>query len=388
MSIHVVHIIDHMGLGGVQTLLLALLPALHDHGYTPSVINLRTATPLSGQLEAAGVPVRSLGLPKWSPFQLPALQRELRCVQPMIVHTHLTVGNSFGRLAAFRTGVPVIVMEDQVSVSQDVYSAPVGVVLAARLIEPLLARRTAAYLSPSNLVLETSRLAKRWPATRCRVRYNAVDTRRFKPAPDRPAVRAALGLPERTTVATFGRFVTQKRIADVVAIAQRLLPHTDVQFVIAGDGPEAAAIRATIVQAGLAKRVLLLGKRSDTEQILAASDIYLSVSGGEVLSVAILEAMASGCAIVATDAGGTREQVTPGLNGYLAPVGAIPLLADAVGALATDPHRRAVLGAASRQIALERFAVPIVAAAQAAMYAELLAEASAGSRYPGAKLYA
>lgn len=369
---HVVHIIDHLGLGGVQTLLAALLPALRTHGYQASVINLRTPTTLSARLETAGVPVRSLGLPKWSLRQLPVLCRELRRLQPRIVHTHLTVGNSLGRIAAMLSGVPVIVMEDQVSVSQDVYGAPAGVVLAARLGEPLLARRTAAYLCPSQLVLEASREAKGWPAERCRVRHNAVDCDRFQPAPDRVAARAALGLPQRTTVATFGRFVAQKRIADVVAIAEALGRRADVQFLIAGDGPEAAAIRTAISRAGLADRVLLLGRRTDTELILAASEIYLSVSAGEVLSVAILEAMASGCAIVATDAGGTREQVANGVNGYLAPVGAVAQLSVAVAELLAHPGRRNALGAASRRIACERFAVPIVAAAQAALYTDLL----------------
>jgi glycosyltransferase involved in cell wall biosynthesis len=372
MSVHVVHIIDHLGLGGVQTLLVALLPALRAHGYQASVINLRTPTSLSTRLEAAGVPVRSLGLPKWSPRQLPALRNELQHLQPAIVHTHLTVGNSLGRMAAILSGVPAIVMEDQVSVSQDVYSAPPGVVLTARLIEPLLARRTTRYLCPSQLVLDASRVAKRWPAANCRVRYNAVDCARFQPVPDRSAVRAALGLPERPTVATFGRFIPQKRITDVVAIAQALGRQADVQFLIAGDGPEAESIRTAISQAGLADRVLLLGRRTDTEQLLAASEIYLSVSAGEVLSVAILEAMASGCAIVATDAGGTREQVSAGVNGHLAPVGAIPRLSAAVADLLAHPRRRAHMGAASRRIALERFAVPIIADAQAAIYADLV----------------
>jgi glycosyltransferase involved in cell wall biosynthesis len=211
------------------------------------------------------------------------------------------------------------------------------------------------------------------------VRYNAVDCARFHPVPDRSAVRAALGLPERTTVATFGRFVPQKRIADVVAIAQALGRQANVQFLIAGDGPEAETIRTAISAAGLTDRVLLLGRRTDTEQILAASEIYLSVSAGEVLSVAILEAMASGCAIVATDAGGTREQVSAGVNGRLAPVGAIPHLSAAVAELLAHPQQRASMGAASRRIARERFAVPIIAAAQAAIYADLVRTSTASA---------
>jgi glycosyltransferase involved in cell wall biosynthesis len=221
-------------------------------------------------------------------------------------------------------------------------------------------------------VQAASREAKGWPAERCRVRPNAVDCRRYAPATDRRAARAALGLPERVTVATFGRFVAQKRMGDVVEVARRIaasFPHA--QFLIAGGGPEEPALRAAAAAAGLGDRLQLLGQRADTERILAASEIYLSASGGEVLSLAILEAMAAGCAVVATDAGGTREQVAEGISGSLAPVGAVARLAGAVELLLVQPELRAAFGRAGRRIALERFDVPAVAAAQAAIYDQL-----------------
>ncbi|MEN9935471.1 MAG: hypothetical protein RLZZ387_2050 [Chloroflexota bacterium] len=368
----VVHIIDHMGLGGVQTFLRTILPLLPRPRFEPLVVSLRGPTPLAADLERDGVPVISLGLPRTSPRQLPALTAQLRDLRPDVAHTHLTVGKLLGRMAAIRAGVPRILLDDQLSVGQDVYSLPPPVVLAYRLLEPLLAPRTALYVSPSRIVTEASRAAKRWPAEKCRVLPNAIDCRVFAPAACRREQRRALGLPERVTVATFGRMVAQKRLDDVIRVAERVVPRAPgVQFLIAGSGPLEEQLRAQIAASGLGDHVRLLGLRRDTAQILAASDIYLSVSGGEALSVAILEALASGCAVVATSAGGTAEQVTPEV-GALAPVGDVDALAAGVLRLLEEPETLRAQGKAARERALRHYDAPIIAARLAALYDELL----------------
>jgi glycosyltransferase involved in cell wall biosynthesis len=381
--IRVVHIIDHMGLGGVQTFLRTALPLLPRPRYEPMVVSLRGPTPLGEALRASGVPVVSLDLPRYSPRQLTSLVGLLRELRPAVAHTHLTVGKLVGRVAAVCAGVPQIVLDDQLSVSQDVYSLPPLVVLAYRLLEPSLARYTQLYLSPSHTVSQASRVAKRWPAERCRVLPNAVDCGRFAPAPDRAAQRRALGLPERVTIATFGRLVPQKRIDDVLRVAALVVPRfSDVQFLVAGSGPQEPRLRAQINAAGLNDHVRLLGFRRDTPELLAASDIYLSVSGGEALSVAILEALASGCAIVATSAGGTAEQVAPDV-GALTAVGDVEGLATALLQLLENPRERQAMARSARQRALRHYDAPIIAAGLAAIYDELLAGAPAPAPLTG-----
>jgi glycosyltransferase involved in cell wall biosynthesis len=369
----IVHIIDHLGLGGVQTFLRTVLPLLPRDRFAVRVINLRKETVLSRTLESVGIPVISLDLPRWSPRQYLKLVALLRALRPHIVHTHLTTGKLLGRIAAVRSGVPGIILDDQLSISQDIYTLPPPVVLAYRLLEPWLEPYTDLYISPSLMVQETSQIAKHWSADKCRVLNNAIDTTRFVPAADRAARRTALDLPERPTVATFGRMVPQKRLGDIILVAERVVQrYANVQFLIAGRGPSEGALREQIHRAGLSDHVLLLGFRQDTEQILAATDIYLSTSAGEAFSVAILEAMASACAVVATTAGGTTEQVFPDVNGYLARVGDIEGLTNAVLCLLEQPERRHAFGLAGRRYVLDHFTVPIIVERLAGLYTEIL----------------
>jgi glycosyltransferase involved in cell wall biosynthesis len=373
----VVHIIDHFGLGGVQTFLRTVLPLLPRDRFGVRVINLRHETVLSKALESDGIPIISLDLPRWSPRQYLKLIILLRALQPHIVHTHLTVGKLLGRIAAVHCGAPGIILDDQLSISQDIYTLPPLIILAYRLLESWLEPYTDLYISPSLVVQETSWIAKRWSAEKCRVLNNAIDATRFAPAADRAQCRAALDLPERPTIATFGRMVPQKCLGDVIRVAERVVQRsTNVQFLIAGEGPLEEALREQIYSAGLSDHVFLLGFRRDTEQILAAADVYLSTSAGEAFSVAILEAMASACAVVATTAGGTTEQVFPGVNGYLARVGDIEGLTNAVLCLLEQPERRHTFGLAGRRYVLDHFTAPIVADRLASLYTEILQAAT------------
>lgn len=373
----VTHIIDHMGLGGVQTFLASMLPALRDYGIAPSVINLRTPSDLSESLVRDGVPVVSLKRQRWDLRQIVDIQMTLHMLHPSIAHTHLTAGKLIGRFAAIRAKVPHIILDDQLSVSQDVYSVPPAVVLMYRLLEPYFAHATDLYVTPSQRVLEASQPAKRWPAARCRVIPNAIDTQRFVPCDNRSLARQILGLPDRITVATFGRMVKQKRLDDVILVAQRVLAAgCNVQFLIAGHGPLKEQLERQIAASGLGERIMLLGYRSDTERLLAASDLYLSTSGGEALSLAILEALASGCVIIGTHAGGTEEQVKVGETGFLSHVGDIPSMAQAIIELVAERERCLSMSKAARIDAVTRFSIPAVAQQLAQTYHELIEEQS------------
>ncbi|WP_298460191.1 glycosyltransferase family 4 protein [uncultured Cellulomonas sp.] len=195
--------------------------------------------------------------------------------------------------------------------------------------------------------------------------------RALVPAPSRPrtpadaaAVREALGVPGTDhLLVTVARLAPQKGLDTLLDAARRLVvpgvfsaPPRGLVWVVAGDGPLHDALAARIGDERLPVR--LLGRRSDVPDLLAAADVVVSTAVWEGQPIAVQEALQLGAAVVATDAGGTRE-VTGDDGAVLVPVGDAAAVAGAVRALLDDRPRRDRLRAAAGRRAAE---LPDVAA--------------------------
>ncbi len=122
----------------------------------------------------------------------------------------------------------------------------------------------------------------------------------------------------------------------------------DFHLVLAGRGTDSPAITRMVAQAGLAERVTLLGYRDDIPELLAAAMIFTLSSKSEVFPVSVLEAMAAGLPVVATDLPAYEEMLTPGREGLLAVAGSAEALAEALGKVLDDGDLRKELGNAGR----------------------------------------
>lgn len=180
---------------------------------------------------------------------------------------------------------------------------------------------------------------------------------------DAADVRRELGVEDGTTLAVVvARLSPQKGLPVLLNAANRLRDDR-IRFVVAGDGPLRAELQEDIDARRLP--VTLLGDRRDVPDLLAAADVVVSSANWEGQPLALQEAMQAGCAIVATDAGGTAAVV--GSGGMLVPVGDDTRLADAVRLVATDDAKRAELREAARARAA---ALPTVDAAVDAAVAQ------------------
>ncbi|MCX7840591.1 MAG: glycosyltransferase, partial [Anaerolineae bacterium] len=177
---------------------------------------------------------------------------------------------------------------------------------------------------------------------------------------DRNRLRAELGLaPNQIVLGSVGRLTYQKGF-DVLLYAFSLVPRQDIVLVIAGVGEEKAALCALAAKLGLQERVRFLGYRRDVPQLMPSFDLYVHASRFEGMPIVILEAMASGCPIVATAVDGPRELIEDGVSGWLVPPEQPQLFAQAIQAALSDPaeaHRRA--RAARRRVA-EKFNFDVV----------------------------
>lgn len=156
-----------------------------------------------------------------------------------------------------------------------------------------------------------------------------------------PADRIALGASwDAPMVLALGRLHRNKAF-DVLVRALPRLP--GVHVVIAGEGPERAALEALARDEGVADRLHLPGWRSDTAALLAAADLLVCPSRIEPLGNVVLEAWSAGRAVVATAAAGPLELISPDRDGLLVPLEDPVALAAAIGSLREDPIRAGVL---------------------------------------------
>jgi glycosyltransferase involved in cell wall biosynthesis len=169
-------------------------------------------------------------------------------------------------------------------------------------------------------------------------------------AGQRERVRSELGLdPGRLAIGTIANYVAQKDYPNLFEAVRRVSGSALARFFVIGQGPLARQVESLHATTGVADRVVLLGTRSDAVSVMAGWDIFVLASRFEGLPVALMEAMAMGLPIVATEVGGVPEAVRNGIEGLLVPPGRPDLLAAAIERLAGDESLRQTMGAAARQ---------------------------------------
>jgi glycosyltransferase involved in cell wall biosynthesis len=199
-----------------------------------------------------------------------------------------------------------------------------------------------------------ARLAERaMPGAGVRIIPNGVDLDEFAPGPPRPPALSDAAAPVRLLFV--GRFAEQKGIPTLLEALARLRASgaPPVQLDLVGDGPRAAAWQAQAARLGLAGAVRLHGwaARADLPAWYRQADLFVFPSVEEGMPNALLEALASGLPLVATDIPGNRALVRPGANGLLVPPGDPTALAAALDGLLRSAACRARLGQASRRLA-------------------------------------
>ena len=195
-------------------------------------------------------------------------------------------------------------------------------------------------------------LAGRWaiaPSGQMVTIENAIDPTRYAPAVSLTEAKSALGLdPDRLVVGYVGRLAEQKGIEYLLQAAQQVLASNEnVLFVLVGEGDLEGAARRTVESLGIEGQVLLAGYRTDVPQVLAALDVFVLPSLYEGMPYTLMEAMAAGRAVIATDVAGNRDLIRHGETGLLVPPGRAHKLASAILRLvsATDERARLARGA-------------------------------------------
>jgi teichuronic acid biosynthesis glycosyltransferase TuaC len=181
-----------------------------------------------------------------------------------------------------------------------------------------------------------------------------IDTGRFMPG-DRERIRRELGIKEHRVVLYVGQLLKKKGVYDLLEAISLLGDREDCKFVFVGSGPEAEGLRRSARRLGIEGKVIFTGQvLGDTlRKWYSLADIFVLPSWTEGRPTVINEAMASGCAIVATDVSGIPEQVKEGYNGLLVQMKDPAMLAEKLSGLLESSEQMASMGQNSRKRIVE-----------------------------------
>ncbi len=356
--LRIVHLITRLERGGSSdcTLLQAIAAARRGHrvtvaaGPSDSESRLVAEARATTGIEMVEIPDLVRPVSPWSDLRalrdIVALLRD-RCCD--VLHTHTSKAGALGRLASILGRPRAILHQPHGHLFYGYYGA-IGsgcVVLAERI----LARFCDAQIALTRRGAEEHLLRGIGRPDTFHVVRSGVDLRPWRrPDRDRLACRAELGFgPGEVALGTLCRLEPIKGVADLVEAFIRLAPDQPaLRLVIAGDGPLREPLQARAALAGLADRVVLDGRWRPPRRVLPALDLFVLPSHNEGMGRALVEAMAAGLAIVATDVGGVAEVLEDGRCGVLVPPRDPAALAVAIARLTADPDRCAALGAAAR----------------------------------------
>ena len=364
----VVLVIGQLQIGGTEGQVVLLAEGLRRRGIDVAVAVLFDDGPYAANLRDAGIDVYYASLPKprrdgvvASAKLLPALARFtgwLRGRRPQVVHAFLYHAYVLTPLPARLAGAQVVAGRRSLGDFKNGSRALLAIERAATSL-------TTKVVANSYAVARDTLAAEQLAPGKLTVIPNGIPPVTFEPV--EPANLGAVKSPIVVCVANLKKYKGHRELVDAAAVLARESLRCTLVFV--GDGPERASLDAHARELGI--DVMFLGHRRDVRPILAAADVVVLPSHGEGLSNSILEAMALGRSIVATDVGGNPEAL--GSTGLLVPPKDPTALADALKRVLHDEDLRRRLGAAARLRARTEFSADEMVERHVTLYEELLA---------------
>jgi glycosyltransferase involved in cell wall biosynthesis len=367
--LRVCYMIDRLLRGGTELRLTRLIRHLDRNRIAPHLVLLDGQDSVSRSLEPGGIPVLRLGIRRLrSPRNLLLflqLRRFLRDSRIDVLELYFPDSTTFGVPAAKAAGVRRIVTTS-FNLQHD-----------ASWFDRLRERcyRPCVDATITNCEAARTVACQRLPApwhSRVRVLRNGIDIQEEPP----PTLRIR---PEGEAwrIGMLGNLRPVKDPESFLRAAAALsLRRSDVEFRLAGDGPLRPALERLCDELRIAGLVRFVGAIDNPSRFLQELDVFVLPSRAEGLSNAVLEAMAAGRPVVATDVGGNPELIRDGVTGVLAPPGDPAALAAAVDALLDSPPTRQRLGAAARQRVEKQFTNQAMAERFAEFYQELVGRES------------
>jgi glycosyltransferase involved in cell wall biosynthesis len=340
--INLLQIIGAAIVGGMETYVLRLLQRL-----PPDVFNITCLcvceSRITSQLRDMGCKVHITPItddPDWQSIQLGISLIQDEAID--VMHAHLPNAHTLTGILSKLTGIPALAT---------IHSRYLGL----RDFEVHKLMQTYLHVVAKTAYFHARSLGV--PSSKLRFIGNGVDTEIFRPVAKTDYLHSIVNIvPGTLLVGYIGRLSPEKGPEVFVQVADKVhekLPNC--HFVLIGEGPMLEKLETEIENLGLGDYIHFAGLQSDMSQVYASLDLAVSTSYSEGMPLAIIEAMASGLAVVATNVGGVSDIVEVGGTGLLHSVGDLNGLAKSIVALMSDEAMRAAMGKEARTRVEDKF---------------------------------
>lgn len=371
----IAHVLYRLDTGGMERVLITVINHTHSR-YRHAVVCLDGFGALRQQIgdpDVACLALHKKAGKDWGCYF--RLWKALRQLKPDLVHTY-NFGALDAALVAKLAGVHRVVHAERGRDAND----PNGESRKYRALRRWLAPFIDRYLAVSRDLQDWLTEKVGIDPSRVVCIPNGIDAASYVVAPATKRERPLLGdfaPPGSIVIGTVGRLDPVKDQQGLISAFKLLCESAPqsrekLRLVIAGEGSQRAALEAKIADLELGNQVCLLGNRRDVPTLLAEFDVFALSSVAEGMPGVLLEAMAAGLPVVATDVGGVAEVVTRGHTGLLVPARDVRALTKALSRYVSDEFLRQQHGQAGRHSVEAGFGLDGMLSAYIALYDELL----------------
>jgi len=361
----VVHVIHRLQVGGLENGLVNLINNMPSTKYEHVIISMTEITDYKKRLNSEHVKCYALHKKEGKDFSVYLrLWKLLRKLHPDILHTR-NIGTIDCVVPAFFAGVRHCVHGEHGRDMVDIEGRNGRYITLRRLMSPFINRFIALSKDLEHWLLKEVRI----PRHKITQIYNGVDLERFKTNASEKSTGLLFG--------TVGRLSAEKDQLTLINAFITLLDlspkkFTGLKLVIVGDGPLEERLKSVVKQHGVDDVIVFTGARSDVPELLRELDVFVLPSLGEGISNTILEAMASGLPVVATNVGGNSELVEQDKTGFLVPPNDPKAMAEAMNRYMENRDLLKIHGSCGRQRVEKSFSMPSMVKHYTQVYDELL----------------
>jgi len=339
------YLITDLDVGGAESMLFELAQRIDKNKFIPEIGCLKGKGIVGEKLEALGIKVRCFCVEKpWHIYKLLKIASFLKKGRFDILHSYLFHANIIGRICGRIAGIPIIISSIRVCEKKKLYHLWMD-----KITNWMVSLEICVSKEVKNFTIEKAGI----PEYKLEIVENGISDS-FLDAVTSHRNKKAHSL----VVGTIARLSRQKGIEYLLYAAKRVIEQfSDIAFIIAGKGPLASQLKELSIELGISDKVKFLGFKNNIPELLSVIDIFVLPSLWEGMPNVVLEAMAAGKPVIATDTGGSKDIIRSNVNGVLVEPENSEALAEAILKLLGDPAQRQRLGQSARETVKKRFSI-------------------------------